>query len=184
MKKKFALGIAVVGAALLTLSLMAFGIGAATNLNPASAFDAAATTTLPVVNPVRTTPPSPSAPYAAPAGTVTGFTESADPTDPMESDAFKAMTPDEQADAIEWLKTQHITAACMKDKGFDYTFVAWWKIDRSERPMWWVNTLPESEWAAGALALEGDTGSGADYHWDDAGCVGYAVHTMGNDNEN
>jgi hypothetical protein len=47
----------------------------------------------------------------------------------------------------------------------------------------WVNELPASEQAAARLALDGDTGAGADYHWDDAGCWGYAVHVMGNDNK-
>jgi hypothetical protein len=74
-----------------------------------------------------------------------------------------ALTPDEQANGRDWIETQTITADCMKDQGYAYTF--------------------EPYWEAGArLALDGDTGGGADYHWDEAGCYGYAVHVMGNDN--
>ncbi|MEP6478681.1 MAG: hypothetical protein ABJB03_04770 [Rhodoglobus sp.] len=34
------------------------------------------------------------------------------------------------------------------------------------------------------FALGGDTGAGDEYHWEDAGCYGMAVHEMGMDNAN
>jgi hypothetical protein len=40
-------------------------------------------------------------------------------------------------------------------------------------------TLPEDERDPAFLALEGKTGGTADYHWEDAGCVRYAVHVTG-----
>ena len=184
MKKKIALGIAVVGATLLTLSLTAFGIGAAATLHAGSIPDVETGTALSVVAPIRAAAPSPHPTSAASPNSVAESAEPAESADPLESAAFTAMTSAEQAEAKEWLETQRITASCMKDKGFDYTFVPWWKIDRSLRPVSWVNTLPESERAAAFAALWGDTGAGADYHWDDAGCWGYAVHIMGNDGGN
>lgn len=36
--------------------------------------------------------------------------------------------------------------------------------------------------AAWELAMFGDTGAGAAYRWEDAGCAGYATHVTGNDN--
>ena len=71
----------------------------------------------------------------------------------------------------------------MKDKGYAYTFgPPVWDRYSAVIPVMWEDTLPTSERAAARLALDGDTGGGADYHWDDAGCWGYAVHVMGNDN--
>ena len=185
MKKKLALGIAALGAALLSVSLTAFGLGAATTLTHASA-SASAENSLPGSAP--TEGPLPLEVSTTTAGSSAESPSAADNADPTESEAFKAMTPEEQANGIEWLKTQQITASCMKDKGYDYTFVALWMRDKGEPAVrWafvppWADTLPEPERAAAKLALDGNTGGGADYHWDDAGCYGYAVHVMGNDN--
>lgn len=186
MKKKLALGIGVVGAALLSLSLTVFGMGAATTLNPTDsdrpATRAAESGVLPAVVVV------PAVAIPAPAETLTtseaSAADSIEPTDivdPLLSDAFTAMTQDEQANGREWMETQTITAACMKEKGYAYTFEPSWERDSAVRPVMWVNTLPASERATARLALDGDTGAGADYHWDDAGCWGNAVHVMGND---
>ena len=181
MKKKLALGIGLVGAGLLALSLTVFGMGAAATLNPAATASPPARAAEAVVVPAE----APPAPAGIPGTSVTseaGAIEPADNADSMASEAFKAMTADEQANGREWMKTQTITAACMKDKGFDYTFEPFWERDSAVLPVMWMNTLPTSERAAARLALYGDTGGGADYHWDDAGCWGYAVHVMGNDN--
>ncbi|TFD23977.1 hypothetical protein [Cryobacterium lyxosi] len=191
MKKKLALGIGVVGAALLTLSLTVFGIGAATTLNHADADRPATHAAVSDVVPAAAVLPDDA---MTPALTETPLTseasdadsiEPSDIVDPLSSDAFIAMTPDEQANGREWMKTQTITAACMKDKGFSYTFEPFWERDNDNAVhiVTWVDTLPASEQAAARLALNGDTGAGADYHWDDAGCWGYAVHVMGNDNK-
>ena len=55
--------------------------------------------------------------------------------------------------------------------------------DYVEAPAWDADLTPERA-AAASLALWGDTGAGADYHWDEAGCHGYGVHMIGNDNAN
>lgn len=179
MKKKLALGIGLVGAALLALSLTVFGMGAAATLNPAA----------PETQPARAAEPAavPAAVVAPvstniPATSDAAALETADKTDPMTSDAFKAMTPDEQANGREWMETQTITVSCMKEKGYEYTFAPpYWTRGPGEFPPSWESTLPASERAAGTFALWGETGAGADYHWDEAGCWGYAVHVMGND---
>ena len=189
MKKKLALGIGLGGAALLTLSLTVFGMGAAATLNPADA-DASATRAAESVPTAAVVPADTIIPAPTETATMseTSDADSIEPTDivdPLLSDAFTAMTPDEQANGREWMKTQTITAACMKDKGYAYTFEPFWvrQGDDAVRPVMWVNTLPAAERANARLALYGDTGAGADYHWDDAGCWGYAVHIMGNDNK-
>ena len=194
MKKKLAVGIGLIGAALLTLSLTVFGMGAATTLNHADSdrpatraaesdvVPAAAVVSADAIIPALTETPTTS------ETSETSDADSIEPTDivdPLLSDAFTAMTPDEQANGREWMQTQTITAACMKDKGYSYTFEPFWERegDSAVRLVAWVHTLPASEQAAARLALDGDTGAGADYHWDDAGCWGYAVHVMGNDNK-
>jgi hypothetical protein len=104
--------------------------------------------------------------------------------DPTATPGFAAMTPDEQANAREWLETQAITDACMSEKGFEeYNYYAYWNHpEGTPMPVQWTYSVPKSERAAATLAEYGDTGAAADYHWDDAGCWGYAVHMMGNDN--
>ncbi|TFD28807.1 hypothetical protein [Cryobacterium lyxosi] len=190
MKKKLALSIGVVGAAFLTLSLTVFGMGAAATLNhadPDRPTTHAAESDVPAAA-VVSADAIILAPTGTPTTTETSDADSIEPSDivdPLLSDAFTAMTPDEQANEREWMQTQTITAACMRDKGYAYTFEPFWERDNDNavRPVTWVNTLPTSEQAAARLALDGDTGAGADYHWDDAGCWGYAVHNMGNDNK-
>jgi hypothetical protein len=105
--------------------------------------------------------------------------------DPTATPGFAAMTPDEQANAREWLETQAITDECMSEKGFDeYNYYAYWNHpEGTPMPVQWIFSIPKSERAAANLAENGNTGGGADYHWDDAGCWGYAVHMMGNDNK-
>ncbi|MDJ0323045.1 hypothetical protein QMG61_04610 [Cryobacterium sp. PH31-AA6] len=179
MKKKLAVSIGVLGAVLVALSLTVFGMGAAATLNTAAPDSPHARLVEPARVRADTVTPSPTAMPSAPEANAI---EAADTADSMESDAFKAMTPDEQANGRGWVKTQTITAACMKDKGYAYTFEPFWEREGAVVPVMWENTLPTSERAGAHLALDGDTGGGADYHWDEAGCWGYAVHVMGNDN--
>ena len=188
MKKKLALGIGVVGAALLALSLTVFGMGAAATLNPADSdrpATRAAQSDVPAaaVVPADAIIPAPAVAATSSEASDADSIEPSDIVDPLLSDAFMAMTPDEQANGREWMETQTITAACMKDKGYVHTFEPFWERESGEFSVMWVNELPASEQAAARLALDGDTGAGADYHWDDAGCWGYAVHVMGNDNK-
>ncbi|TFC94465.1 MULTISPECIES: hypothetical protein [Cryobacterium] len=182
MKKKLALGIGLAGAGLLALSLTVFGMGAAATLNPAAPDSPSVRAAEAALVPAEAVTPTPTGTPATSVTSEAGAIEPADNADPMASEAFKAMTPDEQANGREWVETQTITAACMKDKGFVYTFEPFWDRDSAVLPLMWEDTLSASERAAARLALDGDTGGGADYHWDDAGCWGYAVHVMGNDN--
>ncbi|WP_162942635.1 hypothetical protein [Cryobacterium soli] len=179
MKKKLALGLALIGATSLALSLTVFAMGAAATLNPTA-------TNSPSAQPPETSPapvsdvvPTPTVSPAAPAGETS---EVADSADPFTSDKFMALTPDERANGRDWIETQTITAACMKDQGYAYTFEPYWERAPGVMPESWESTLPNSQQAGARLALDGDTGGGADYHWDEAGCYGYAVHVMGNDN--
>lgn len=61
----------------------------------------------------------------------------------------------------EWAAFQGAIESCMTEKGFA-------AVDDG-REGWW-------------LAMYGDTGAGAAYRWEDAGCSGYATHVTGNDN--
>ena len=97
------------------------------------------------------------APTEAPTKSETSDAESIEPTDivdPLLSDAFTAMTPDEQTNGREWIETQTITVACMKGKGYADTFEPFWESegDSAVRPVMWVNTLPTSERANVRLA--------------------------------
>ncbi|TFB87417.1 hypothetical protein E3O44_09935 [Cryobacterium algoricola] len=181
MKKKLALGIGLVGAALLALSMTVFGMGAAATINLAAPDSPSTSSVESAVVPVDTTVPASTAASNVPVRTAI---KSTDPAVSMATDRFKAMTPAEQANGRVWMQTQALAATCMKDKGYAYTFEPFWEIGPGEFPMSWEDTLPESDRAAAHLALYGDTGAAADYHWDEAGCWGYAVHVMGNDNNN
>jgi hypothetical protein len=84
-----------------------------------------------------------------------------------------------RANAEIWVDQQFITANCMAEKGYPFEFMMWW--DRGSQPGH-DPKLNQSYGADEQLALWGDTGAGADYHWEDAGCVGYSVHVTGQDN--
>lgn len=100
---------------------------------------------------------------------------------PTEAD-IPADWPDaERADALLWLDYQRIVDECMASSGFEhYTYSAWW-MSTSTIPH---GLLPALPWATDAekddakLALDGTTGGGADYHWEDAGCNGLASHQL------
>lgn len=90
-----------------------------------------------------------------------------------------SITGAERANAEIWVDQQFITATCMAEQGYPYEFMMWW--ERGSDPKGLVR-LNQSYGADEQLALWGDTGAGADYHWEDAGCVGYSVHVTGQDN--
>ena len=69
--------------------------------------------------------------------------------------------PSALTEAEEWAAFEEAIRSCMAEKGFgefDDGTDAWWD------------------------AMYGDTGAGAAYRWEDAGCSGYATHVTGNDN--
>ena len=69
--------------------------------------------------------------------------------------------PNAPTEAEEQRSFQEALESCMAEKGFgafDDGTEGWWD------------------------AMYGDTGAGAAYRWEDAGCSGYATHVTGNDN--
>ncbi|MEF3404530.1 hypothetical protein [Agromyces sp. CCNWLW203] len=78
-----------------------------------------------------------------------------------------------------WLEFQQRVRDCMTEAGHEYLYFEWWNPDGSEaQPL----DLSEAERAEWTLALHGNSGGGAAYRWEDAGCWGRAVHESGNDN--
>lgn len=117
--------------------------------------------------------PSPQPVDAAPATVVYGADVDLDTVEYPDS-----MQGDELAHAREWVQTHAITAQCMGEKGYDYTFVPYWAWSAEPN---WMHELPEDQQAAAGVALDGPGQTPGDYRWEDAGCWGYAVHVMGND---
>ena len=182
MRRWLATGVAFGGGVVIAIALVMFGLGATNTLTP------------PSQAPSATPPPSELADSAAPPETQwqpgTPEYSDVDPSVIMDvntQDNYELpadMSADEQSRAHGWMQTQAITALCMQEAGFGYTYIPHWTRDSAAVgfPRPWIMSLPESEQAGARLALNGDTGAAADYHWDDAGCWGYAVHVMGNDN--
>ena len=89
---------------------------------------------------------------------------------------------DERDNSISWIRTQELTLECMEREGFPgYRYAASWQVDRTGADTW-TDDLSEADRQKAEIAKYGDSDSGADYHWKDAGCWGEAVHKMGNDN--
>ncbi len=84
----------------------------------------------------------------------------------------------------EWLAFQQIVRDCMTAAGQEYLYWEWWnpKSAQSNRFPPMPAELTSDEYAAWDLALYGDSGLGADYDWEQAGCWGYAVHLTGGTN--
>lgn len=80
----------------------------------------------------------------------------------------------ERLHMVEWLEWQRIIDECMAEAGFDeYSY----SNDMTATPF--ADDYTDAERAAAALALGGNTGAAADYHWEDAGCAGAATHELG-----
>ena len=78
---------------------------------------------------------------------------------------------DDPENTAEWAQELVIEVHCMAGKGWDY--------DPLHGGLARVSpTTPEY------LALYGSTGGGDAYQWQNAGCVGYAVHVTGHDGAN
>lgn len=116
--------------------------------------------------------PSPDSPADPSAG--------AHDVDPF--DVPPGTSPQDAADARIVNEQQRLIAECMLEHGFAYpvglpSFITG-ELPASAR---WLDTLtPEQRDAANAV-LWGDSGLGAEYRWEDAGCVGRAVHLTGQD---
>ncbi|RZS65864.1 hypothetical protein EV187_1568 [Agromyces ramosus] len=88
-----------------------------------------------------------------------------------------------------WLTQQGIIADCMQEKGLEYRFTGYWLIPPG---ITWEQQQIALELAQAGTpefeALHGVSEFGPDdpdvvpeYRWEDAGCVGYAVHVTGMD---
>lgn len=102
---------------------------------------------------------------------------------PTEADIPANLGADERALAIEWLTWAALVDGCMSDAGFaEYTYSAFWQpgFDPRSTPTSGLDPAASDEHkAAFGLALYGNTGAAADYHWEDAGCAGWATHETG-----
>lgn len=134
-------------------------------------------------------PPDDSGSYVAqdvqPAPTETAApTPAAAPTTvalPTEAEIPADWPESEKQNARNWLAMQAIADTCMADAGFpEYTYAAFWDGVRID----WMSLISEDRQADAFFAEYGNTGAGADYHWEDAGCAGYSTHMIGADNAN
>ncbi len=106
---------------------------------------------------------------------------------PTEADIPADFDADRRAAALEWLQYSAIVDQCMADAGYEeWTYSIYWQpgYDPHTNPADWINAFEPSRQAGAQATLWGSTGAGADYHWDDAGCAGYATHVMGLDDAN
>ncbi|RZU63755.1 hypothetical protein EV379_0044 [Microterricola gilva] len=122
--------------------------------------------------------------------------DAVDAGDPTTSGAEPVVTPAEQAERTAWLEQQAIVRDCMEEQGFEYLYFEWWSPEFLEALRVFQSSdgqgdplppkppgLSAEERAAWELA-EGGVNDGEVYDWKDAGCWGYAVHVMGNDESN
>ncbi|TFD54476.1 hypothetical protein E3T55_03335 [Cryobacterium frigoriphilum] len=119
------------------------------------------------------------------------------PTTTAPTDQAPAETPatETEADAAEsgaaltprqsWLMQQQLVRECMAAEGHDYLYFEWWNpaYDREDHsPAAMPLNLSATDAAAWTFALDGETGGGADYRWQDAGCWGAIVEQLGRTN--
>lgn len=103
---------------------------------------------------------------------------------PAQTAPRQTLLPPSDDELAELNEHGALIEACMADAGFpQYVDANVWDPDYEPSQPWDAD-LTEVQAAAASLALWGNTGAGADYHWDDAGCAGYATHVMGLDNAN
>ena len=138
-------------------------------------------------------PPDDSGPVAVWTSQPTATQPSATPTRdaddeqslplPTEADIPADFDAAERADAIGWLTWADIVDDCMAGAGFDeYVYSIYWQpgFDPRSLPSDGLDPAASAQYkAAFGLALYGDTGGAADYHWEDAGCAGAATHEVG-----
>lgn len=132
----------------------------------------------PAPTPEPTPEPTPTpTPEPGPAPTPTPTpTPTPDPDGTPSPDAIPEATPT-AAEQEAWLAFQQVVRDCMAGAGQVYVMWEWWNTDHSAGTHPGMPAgLTDTQAAAWELALDGDTGTGADYRWEDAGCWGYAVH--------
>jgi len=100
---------------------------------------------------------------------------------PTEADIPADATEDWRTQYLIGLKQGEVARECMADKGFEYIYGAG-LIDVDVNSAW--RDLPEKEKAAWGIAMGGNPGVGADWHWEDAGCTGVALKATNQENAN
>ncbi|MBT2517367.1 hypothetical protein J7E29_07980 [Streptomyces sp. ISL-90] len=128
----------------------------------------------PTPAPAPTPEPTPTpTPEPTPTPTPTPGPDGA-PSPDATPDATAAPTAAEQE---AWRAFQQVVRDCMAEAGQGYVMWEWWNNDPSAGTHPGMPAgLTDAQAAAWELALDGNTGTGADYRWEDAGCWGYAVH--------
>ena len=88
-----------------------------------------------------------------------------------------------------WLAQQGIIADCMQEKGLEYRYTGYWLVPpgvtwnnaklRSMKPKGERQSSKHS--TASPSSVQTILNRHPEYRWEDAGCVGYAVHVTGRD---
>lgn len=168
MRTRLVAAIAVAALALGALAVSLLALAYSGVMNPP---DDSGSYVAPFVQPTETATPTP-----APAQT--------DAPLPTESEIPDDWPESEKQNALDWLAMQGFVDQCMLDAGFpEYTYAAYWQVGPGEH-VDWMTFIAEDRQADAFLAEYGNTGAGADYHWEDAGCAGYGTHMIGADNAN
>jgi hypothetical protein len=176
-------GIGIAVAASASLGLGAFAAESASNADAATRPTASATAEIQADAHAEASPSA----AASPSPTVASET-----SDPIAADSAKpvpadpaAATPAGTAPVLterqQWLVFQDAVRQCMAGAGKEYLYFEWWNpIYQGDGDPARPQDLSPDEAASWSLALYGDTGGGADYHWEDAGCWGVTVQQFGN----
>ena len=185
MRRKLTGILAFGGIGIAVAASVSLGIGAfATETGPGA--DAAATA---VASPTAEIQPDASAkatPSAAPSPLTAVAAESdplaPPPAEPAADSSAAPAAPVVLTERQQWLVFQDAVRQCMAGEGQEYLYFEWWNPiyqgTGSDPAM--PDDLSSDEAASWVLALYGDTGGGADYHWEDAGCWGITVQQFGN----
>ncbi|MCM3658828.1 hypothetical protein M3147_16345 [Agromyces mediolanus] len=182
------IALAVAGA----LTIAAVGGGAAFAMTSAAVVaeheaEAAQLVELPPVTaaPPTEVPPTDGVEAPAGAGVSDASSDAEFPVYDADTDIATIPRPADDPDPANteiWLTQQRIIAQCMREQGFEHRYAAYWLA--SGDPVLIRDALGNPSSDEYLLALWGDTGAGDDYHWEEAGCHGYAVHVTGMDDAN
>lgn len=108
-----------------------------------------------------------------------------DDTDTADDITYPAsLVGDELANARSWVDMQLNIAACMTERGHDYSFQLWWERTPENTPENKGSGLPALDSDAWEALYGPASGSAGPYDWTQAGCHGRVVHEMGNDDAN
>ena len=159
-----------------------------------AAVDAPVSSPLEQMTPTTEPRPSADAPAATetPAAVQTAENEFGIPIYDASTDIATIPRPVDDHDPTStevWLTQQSIIADCMDEKGLEYHYTGYWLVPPGVTWEQWMAALDAAEAGTAEFeALHGVAEFGHDdpdvapeYRWEDAGCVGYAVHVTGRD---